>query len=68
MKRFGTVGCAQDIFPFHEVNAMIHNYIKILIKSGNPKNDINKDITEIKSKIKTATCNVCNKKNKIIKK
>ena len=58
--------CARYIFPFHEVyNTQLH---KILIKSGRPKNDINKFFTEIKSKIKTPTCNVCNKKNKIINK
>ena len=57
--------CTKDIFPFHEVsNTQPH---KILIKSGRPKNDINKNI-EIKSKIKTTTCNVCNKRNKIINK
>ena len=42
--------CTKDIFPFHEVNnTQLH---KILIKSGRPKNDINKDIAEIKSKKK----------------
>ena len=58
--------CTKDIFPFHEMNNTQLN--KILIKRGQPKNDINKDITEIKSKIKIATCNVCNKKNKMINK
>ena len=38
-----------------------------MIKSGRPKHDINKD-AEIKRKLKTTTCNVCNKKNKIINK
>ena len=58
--------CTKDIFPFLEVNnTQLH---KILIKSGRPKNDINKDITDIKSKIKTTTCNFCNKKNKTINK
>ena len=58
--------CTRYIFPFHEVyNTQLH---KILIKSGRSKNDINKFFTEIKSKIKTPTCNVCNKKNKIINK
>ena len=32
------------------------------------KNDINQEITEIKSKIKTTICNVCNNKNKTINK
>ena len=42
--------CTKDIFPFHEVNnTQLH---KILIKSGRPKNDINKDIAENKSKKK----------------
>ena len=41
---------------------------KISIKSGRPNKDINKDNTEINSKIKTTTCNVYNKKNKIINK
>ena len=45
--------CTKDIFPFHEINnTQLH---KILIKSGRPKNYINKDIREIKSKIKTTT-------------
>ena len=58
--------CRKDIFPFHEVNnTQQHN---ILIKSRRPNNDVNKDITEIKSKIKTTTCNICNKNNKIINK
>ena len=57
--------CTKDIFPFHEVNNTQPH--KILIKSGRPKNDINKNI-EIKSKIKTTTCNVCNKRNRIINK
>ena len=58
--------CTKDIFPFHEVNdTQLH---KVLIKSGRPKNDTNKDISKMKSKIKTTTCNVCNKKNKIINK
>ena len=39
-----------------------------MIKSGRPKNDINKDIAEIKSKKKKKICNVCNKKNKIVDK
>ena len=58
--------CTKDIFPFHEINnTQIH---KVLIKSGRPKNDINIDVTEIKSKIKRTTCNVCNKKTKMINK
>ena len=53
----------KEIFEVN--NTQLH---KILIKSRKPKNNINKNITEIKSKIKTATCNVCKKKNKIINK
>ena len=58
--------CTKDIFPFHEVdNTQLH---KILINIRRRKNDINQEITEIKSKIKTTICNVCNNKNKTINK
>ena len=42
--------CTKDIFPFYEVNNILQH--KILIKSGRPISNNNKDIAEIKSKIK----------------
>ena len=48
--------CTKDKFPFHEDdNTQLQ---KILIRSRSLNKNINKGITEIKSKIKTTACNV----------
>ena len=65
-KRFGTVGCAQKTYS-DSMKSIIHNDIRFWFRVEGLKTISTKIITEIKSKIKTTTCNVCNKKNKITK-
>ena len=54
--------CTKDYS--HCRKSMIHNYIRFWLSAEDLKTiQLNKDITEIKNKIKATTCNVCNKNN-----